>query len=148
MLYRNFHHTESKDLLGLVGTSEIQLLMLVLTFAVVHLVVVRESYTTQLNVFRERCRIRASLQRVIWAHPVSTPLQKRRCIFRECHRLITQAQKQCSNQCETFSNTRTITTNSIRLMLVMADEANSSHLRNKLRNRKHLATSLYGVING
>ncbi|WP_370610234.1 DNA transfer protein [Escherichia coli] len=96
---------------------------------------------------KERCRIRALQQPETWGHPVSTPLQKQRCIFKVCHRLISQALKHCNNQCETFSNIPTITTNNITLMLVNLSGSNLN--LHRYHSQQPAVTFLhYGVING
>lgn len=115
------------------------LLLLVQIFVAVHLVVIRGNYTTLHSESKERCRIRALQQPETWGHPVSTPLQKQRCIFKVCHRLISQALKHCNNQCATFSNIPTITTSNITLMSVMEGRNHQCNSR-LLSNQQEVAT--------
>lgn len=104
----------------------------------------RQLYNSAQRIQAE-CRIRAWQQQEIWGLAVSTPLQKRRCIFRGCRRLTTQVRRLCSSRFVRFSNTPTIITSSTTLMLVMMGrnhQGSSQRLSNQSEEATHLNLAL------
>lgn len=120
---------------------------LVQIFVAGHLVLRRGGYTTLHSESWAKCKIRGLQQPEIWGHLASTPKQRPIGIFRVCQSLISQVLKHCNNQCATFSNIPTITTNNITLMLVNLGGSNLN--LHRYHSQQPAVTFLhYGVING